>query len=100
MDRPIVRQDYRFLGLADALSLAVCTRRKERLEHHGMNATVKGDLLLLDPFPLAGTTTFQIPVRRIENQPYDSDTQIGSALARARWELWQVKVGPNSREDA
>jgi len=100
VDRSIVRQDYSFLGLADALSLALCTRGTERLERPGINATVTGDLLQLDPFPLAGTTTFQIPVRRIDNQPYDSDTQIGSALARARWERWQVKVGPKTSDNA
>jgi len=96
IDPAIVRQDHVFLGLADALSLAVCTGEERHLEHHGIHARVVGNLLQLHPFPLAGTTTFQIPIRRIAKQPYDSDTQIGSALARARWQHQEVKVGPGS----
>lgn len=100
VDPSIVRQDYFFLGLADALSLTVCTREEGRVEHHGMQARMVGDNLQLDPFPLAGTTTFQIPIRKVAKQAYDSDTQIGSALARARWQHLQVKVGPVSGSHA
>jgi len=100
VDHATVREDYSFLQLADALSLAICTRGHSPLEHPGMKAQVIGDLLQVTPFPLAGTTSFQIPVRRIENRPYDRDTQIGSALARARWEQRQVKIGQYPPDNA
>jgi hypothetical protein len=100
VDRPTVGQDYRFLDLADTFSLALCTHTKKSLLRHGVEATVRGDLLALEPCPLVGTTSFQIPIRRIESRPYKSDTAIGSALARARWERWKVKVGPKSPVDA
>lgn len=100
VDHAQVRQDYSFLRLADALSLAACTRQRGSREHHGVSTRMEGGLLQLDPFPLAGTTTFQVPGRRIENRPYDRDTQIGGALARARWQSWSVKVGPKTLDGA
>jgi hypothetical protein len=93
-DRSEIQMDYRYLALADALSLAYCTRRTVPWKGQSVTALVEGDILHLEPFPLAGTTTFQIPVRRIPNRPYSTDTQIGSALARARWDHLPVKVAP------
>lgn len=100
VDRPTIIEDYCFLRLADLLSLAVCARGEAAVEHSGIKAQVISDFLGVTPFPLAGTTSFEIPVRRIENRPYQSDAQIGSALARARWQHRQVKVGPFPHEDA
>ena len=100
VDRRTICQDYSFLGLADTLSLALCTGERGHLEYPGGRALIESDVLRLDPCPLAGTTTFQIPIRRIARRPYDSDTQIGATLARARWQHWQVKVGADSRTDA
>ena len=100
VNQSTVRQDYRFLELADSLSLALCTQTEKSLLQNGVEATVMGDLLALEPCPLVGTTSFQIPIRRIESRPYETDTAIGSALARARWERWWVKVGPKPRVDA
>jgi hypothetical protein len=89
-----VRDDYRYLNLADALSLAYCTGTRKPLEHHCLTAVVEGDTLRLEPFPLAGATTFQIPARRIANRPYASDFQAASALARARWDRFPARVMP------
>lgn len=94
VDRTTLLQDYRYLEIADSLSLALCMQQTGRLECQGVEAWVEGDRLQLDPFPLAGTTTFQIPVRRIESQTYRSDRQIAAALARARWQRWSVRVAP------
>lgn len=89
-----IQEDYRHLELADALSLAYCTRRSDPWKGRFATALVAGDVLHLEPFPLAGTTTFQIPVRRILHQPYSTDSEAGSALARARWDQLTVKVAP------
>lgn len=94
VDRASVAQDYSFLELADALSLAICTHGAWPATHPALEIQLMGDYLGLDPLPLAGTTTFQIPYRRIDNRAFETDTRVGSALARARWESWQVKVGP------
>jgi hypothetical protein len=94
LDPAQVRADYRYLNLADALSLAYCTGRREPLERHSLTARVEGDTLRLDPFPLAGATTFQIPARRIANRPYASDFQAASALARAHWGRIPARVVP------
>ena len=92
--------DYAFLNLADALSLAICTRGRVPVHHPEIRVEVVGDLLRVTPFPLAGTTTFKIPLRRIENRPYHSDTDIGGALARARWRYWEFKIGPGTPRNA
>lgn len=89
-----VKADYRHLETADAISLAFCTRREASWEGESLTARVVGEVVHLDPFPLAGTTTFQIPVRRIPNRPYATDSGVGSALARARWTQITVKVAP------
>jgi hypothetical protein len=96
VDRSTVRLDYRFLGLADTLSLALCSGEERRLEGLGVDARMIGQRLELRPFPLAGTTTFEIPVRRVANRPYESDTRFAVALARAPWERQAVKIAPFS----
>ena len=93
-DRSEVKADYLHLETADAISLAYCTRRETPWEGKSTTAQVRGEVLHLEPFPLAGTTTFQIPVRRIPNRPYATDSGVGSALARARWTRLAVKVAP------
>jgi hypothetical protein len=94
LDHAQVRADYRYLNLADALSLAYCTSRREPLERHSLTALVEGETLRLEPFPLAGATTFQIPARRIANRPYATDSRAASALARARWGRFAARVVP------
>ena len=50
------------------------------------------DLLLIDPFPLAGTTTFQVAGRMIPDRRYASDVDLGIELASARWGHHTVQV--------
>lgn len=83
---------YRFLDLADLISLAVCNRWKEPFERHGVRGEVRGNTVHLDPFPLAGATTFALPCRRIPSRPYRGDADLGSELAAARWEEMAVRV--------
>ncbi|HEX7184073.1 MAG TPA: DUF3891 family protein, partial [Thermoanaerobaculia bacterium] len=87
-----IAADYRFLDRSDALSLAVCMRRSEPVESHGVRARYQDGTLFLDPFPLAGATTFRIPCRRIPDRPYTGDADLGVELATARWGEMSVRV--------
>lgn len=96
--------DYPFLAFADAASLAVCNRWNEPFERPAPAAAGGGSLrgrfepttetLYLDPFPLAGATRFDIPVRRIEKRLYAGDADLGGELAAARWGRLDVRVSP------
>jgi hypothetical protein len=94
LDEVSIAQDYEFLHLADTVSLAVCNRwsrpfRAVETRGHFVDGTVH-----LEPFPLAGATTFQIPYRHIANRRYAGDADLGAELARARWSELQVRVAP------
>lgn len=91
-----VEADYRFLDLADLLSLVVCNRWPDPFERRGVQGRLEEGFLRLDPFPLAGTTTFAIPARRIPDRAYEGDADLGGELARARWGALTVKVAPES----
>ena len=91
--------DYRWLDLADLISLAVCNRWSEPFERHGVRGRVGAqgtpgaDLeLSLDPFPLAGATTFRIPCRSIPDRPYAGDADLAVELAQARWGNLAVRI--------
>lgn len=89
-----VAQDYRFLALADALSLAVCNRWSEPIEKPGFLGYFRESQLYLDPFPLAGATSFEIPLRRLPCRPYRGDADLGGELASARWKQLKIRVLP------
>jgi len=94
VDRSLLRRDYDWLRLADRLSLALCSDNEDWLDDLGVRAALDTGLLQLDPFPLAGATTFEIPIRRIPNRRYDRDADLGGALARARWSVERVRIAP------
>lgn len=94
-----VAADYRWIDLTDLVSLAVCNRWQEPFGRRGLRgflaglpATAEPLRLAIDPFPLAGATTFRIPCRRIADRPYTGDADLAVELARARWEEMEVKV--------
>jgi hypothetical protein len=89
-----VARDYRFLELADALSLAVCNRWSQPVERSGIRGVFEDGRLRLDPFPLTGATSFEIPARSIPNRPYVGDADLGGELAAARWKQLKIKVIP------
>lgn len=96
-----VETDYRWLDLADLISLAVCNGWREPFGRHGFqgqfqDGTLRVDplTLRLDPFPLAGATAFRIPCRRIPARAYRGDADLGGELAAARWEDLPVRVAP------
>ena len=87
-----IARDDRLLDRADTLSLAACSRWTDPFELHGVHAHVAGGTLGLDPFPLAGATTFRIPCRRIAIRDYGGDAALGGELAAARWSEMAVRV--------
>lgn len=87
-------RDYRLLELADTLSLAACNRWPQPVRRPGLEARFTGGALRIAPFPLAGATTFQLPVRRIPARPYRGDADLGGQLAAARWTTVPVRVTP------
>lgn len=91
--------DYRWLALCDLVSLAVCLRWGEPKETLGttMQVEIEDDLavtLHLDPFPLAGKTTFHVPCRIIPDRAYTGDADLAMELATARWQKVRVRVAP------
>lgn len=90
--------DYRWLDLTDLLSLAVCNRWPDAFGRYGFQGLFREGTLLLEPFPLAGATGFQIPCRRIPDRAYRGDADLGGELAAARWTELAVRVAPLSAE--
>jgi uncharacterized protein DUF3891 len=86
--------DYRFLELADQLSLAVCSGSGELVQGADLEGRLHDDELVLSPFPLAGATTFQVPCRRVERRRYLGDADLAGALAAERWDSFPVRVVP------
>lgn len=89
-----VARDYRFLELADALSLAVCNRSSQPVARPGIRGLFREGNLHLDPFPLAGATSFEIPCRHIPDRHYAGDADLGGELAAARWKHLKTRVLP------
>ncbi len=89
-----VAADYRFLDLADLISLAALNRAPERFSRHGMTGRRQGDTVFLDPFPFAGSTAFAVPCRRISNRSYSGDADLGGELVAARWETVRARIAP------
>ena len=89
-----IAADDRLLDRADLLSLAACNGWTDPFERHGVRARLRDGTLGLDPFPLAGATTFRIPCRRIPVRDYGGDAALGGELVAARWGEMKVRVGP------
>jgi Protein of unknown function (DUF3891) len=91
----IVATDYRFLDLADRISLAACNASSRPIDYRGLRIHFHDGTVHLDPLPLAGATTFRVPCRSIPNRPYRGDADLVSELAAARWQELTVKLaGP------
>jgi hypothetical protein len=89
-----LEEDYRWIDLADQISLAACARWRELTRRHGVRivpAPADG-AVGLDPFPLAGATTFRVACRRIPARTYRGDADLGGELAAARWEERAVRI--------
>jgi hypothetical protein len=92
-----VAAEYRFLETADVVSLLGCGSRDastERAEVAGHRIVVSGARVEIVPFPLAGSTTFRVPARRIPDRVYRGDADLGGELAAARWTSFEVRIAP------
>jgi len=87
-----LEKDYRWIDLADQISLAACARRREPAGRHGVRIVPRDGAIGLDPFPLAGATTFRVACRRIPARSYRGDANLGGELAAARWEEMAVRI--------
>ncbi len=93
-DAAEVAEDYRWLDLADFLSLVACNGWTEPFERRGIRGRLAGASLLLEPFPLAGATTLRVDCRWIPDRPYRGDADLGGELAAAKWRKLGVKIAP------
>ncbi len=89
-----VEADYRFLALADRISLAACDRWPEPFELAGYRGRLTGETVHLAPFPLAGATTFRVRRRTIPDRPYTDPVDLIGELAAAHWTQVPVRLAP------
>jgi hypothetical protein len=88
-----LEEDYRWIDLADQISLAACAQWREPAGRQGVRIVpADGGAVGLDPFPLAGATTFRVACRRIPARTYRGDADLGGELAAARWEERAVRI--------
>ena len=92
-----LEEDYRWLDLADQISLAACAQWREPAGRYGVRivpgpADDAKNGIGIAPFPLAGATTFRIACRRIPRRAYGGDADLGGELAAARWEERAVRI--------
>lgn len=86
--------DYRWLDLADQLSLAVCAGWSRPITRHGLTVRMAAGELVLTPFPLAGATTLRVACRLLPHRRWSGDAELGAALAAAPWESFAVRLRP------
>jgi uncharacterized protein DUF3891 len=84
--------DYRLIDLTDQISLAACNDWREPVERHGVRIEPRDGTIRIDPFPLAGATSFRVACRRIPRRVYRGDADLGGELAAARWEERRFRV--------
>ena len=87
-----LEEDYRWIDLADQISLAACAHWREPAGRYGVRVVPVDGTVSLDPFPLAGATTFRVSCRRIPARAYRGDADLGGELAAARWEETAVRI--------
>lgn len=86
--------DYGWLELGDAVSLAVAEGEPRSVARPALGARCRAGRVELDPFPLAGATTFRLPCRRIPARRYRGEGDLAGELAAARWQAMAVRCGP------
>lgn len=94
IDARSLAADYRWLHIADLLSLTACAGWADPFARRGVSGSFDGETLHLDPFPLAGATAFTIPCRYLQGGEYGSDAELATALAVCRWQSWSLRIAP------
>lgn len=91
----LIEEDYGFLGLGDTLSLGACGALSSAEEvFQGYRHSLDFGRIRLDPFPLAGATTLEVPFRLVPREPFSSPADLAQALASARWQKQPVRIEP------
>jgi hypothetical protein len=96
VDEDELQADYRWLFLADALSLALCGALAN-VDQGRWRGTVTAQTVELEPFPLAGATTFQLSCRSIPDRRYHGEADLAADLAAAVWTDLPVRLVPGGR---
>jgi hypothetical protein len=89
-------ESYHWLSLADSCSLAVCEQRPDSFVVGDIRVRSCDDSLFLDPFPLAGATSFELRCRRIPDRRYRNAVDFGRTLVTARWATRNVRFRPET----
>lgn len=100
LDATTLETDYRWLHLADLLSLTVCAGWSEPFERYGMRGQLKQKTLELAPFPLVGATRFSVPCRILPRRVYPTATAMATALATSRWQSLDLRLAPGAASTA
>jgi len=90
--REELEADYRLIDLVDQISLAACNDWREPVARHGLRIEPRDGTVGLDPFPLAGTTSFRIACRRIPKRVYRGDADLGGELVAVEWRERRVRI--------
>ena len=91
LDLDELLEDYDFLELVDLISLVACSEWQRRFSLETRSGTFDFELvktaskdqpavLEIDPFPLAGATTFRYRARAVERRSFSGDTEFAVAL--------------------
>ena len=94
LDLEALLEDYRWLHLADLISLAACAGWRQNFSRWHLNGRWDGETLRLEPFPLAGATAFSVPCRHLERADFKSDAAMATALATCRWQRFSFRIAP------
>lgn len=100
LDEALVNETYRHLQLADNISLAACgaldatSSGDTRITRRDTESSDHFTVVRVDPFPLAGATTFRVSGRRIPRRAYENSTSLAMATAKARWERFHILISP------
>ncbi len=95
-----IRNLYPHLQRADSLSLALCQSQEFISLPGGYTAQKmlasdsETEVFRVNPFPFAGATRFRVAARWMENQYWQSSTDLVSTLTRCRWKTQQFLLQP------
>lgn len=95
---------YRWLNLADSISLAACARRDQTVEEHGLRIQPHPEepgssvysTVFLDPLPLAGSTLFRVNARILKKRRFTGDADLAVSLMATRWTQLEIRVRASS----
>lgn len=84
--------DYPWLELADRLSLTMLGAEATPWPESPYDVTRSGETTRFSPFPLAGSTTFEVPARSVSARSYQGDSDFAVSLASARWRRLRLRL--------